>query len=183
MGSDRRRISRAASTIDDFNPRSRMGSDWMLWIRHPRSQYFNPRSRMGSDLPGTRSSSRRTNFNPRSRMGSDRRSAKSCVICPNFNPRSRMGSDDSPLRIHQIRHPISIHAPAWGATAPPTMCSTANTFQSTLPHGERPVRLDRPVEWFTFQSTLPHGERLGFSVDVWRIVHFNPRSRMGSDCC
>ena len=78
------------------------------------------------------------------------------------------------------------------------------TFQSTLPHGERPVLLTRTLLCNDFnprsrmgsdmtcrltararprfQSTLPHGERLGGGVvERFRHVHFNPRSRMGSD--
>ena len=33
------------------------------------------------------------------------------------------------------------------------------TFQSTLPHGERPLRQIPGVLGLPFQSTLPHGER------------------------
>ena len=56
--------------------------------------------------------------------------------------------------------PISIHAPAWGAT-----CIAE-------------IRI-----WVAeiFQSTLPHGERLLFFFYLLDTFHFNPRSRMGSD--
>ena len=33
-------------------------------------------------------------------------------------------------------------------------------FQSTLPHGERLVKIELITEINEFQSTLPHGERL-----------------------
>ena len=53
-----------------------------------------------------------------------------------FNSRSRMGSDH--------RHPphtggrkVSIHAPAWGATARAKAADAWDKFQFTLPHGER----------------------------------------------
>ena len=102
--------------------------------------------------------------------------------CRHFNPRSRMGSD-------------LCHA---------SLC-TIRVFQSTLPHGERPIlilgilliqrisihapawgatvdRMSQREMEDLFQSTLPHGER----QLRWRWPHrtelyFNPRSRMGSD--
>ena len=54
---------------------------------------------------------------------------------------------------------VSIHAPAWGATTPPTTSSPPTKFQFTLPRGERPHRPRR-------QALLPS---------------FNSRSRVGSD--
>ena len=54
---------------------------------------------------------------------------------------------------------ISIHAPAKGATYPLSACFISNSFQSTLPRRERPLRSHRAL----------HSE------------HFNPRSREGSD--
>ena len=57
----------------NFNPRSRMGSDWRTKpIKEVYLVYFNPRSRMGSDVPVVVGCCSRTYFNPRSRMGSDR---------------------------------------------------------------------------------------------------------------
>ena len=53
-----------------------------------------------------------------------------------FNPRSRMGSD-RPHGHRQEHVPISIHAPAWGATHIDIPRRTIWGFQSTLPHGER----------------------------------------------
>ena len=56
---------------DDFNPRSREGSDevtdkWMIL-----KNYFNPRSREGSDANQEKTQNERGYFNPRSREGSD----------------------------------------------------------------------------------------------------------------
>ena len=34
---------------------------------------------------------------------------------------------------------VSIHAPAWGATAEQGTYVSIDEFQSTLPHGERPI--------------------------------------------
>ena len=53
-----------------------------------------------------------------------------------FNPRSREGSDITV--IPEIpNHPISIHAPAKGATHILSMLCLLNSFQSTLPRRER----------------------------------------------
>ena len=55
-------------------------------------------------------------------------------------------------------------------------------FQSTLPHGERPVQeLRRPEGCQQFQSTLPHGERHQELSLYQPTACFNPRSRTGSD--
>ena len=62
----------------------------------------------------------------------------------------------------------------------------ASVFQSTLPHGERPVSSVTvyPYNSDMFQSTLPHGERLisriPFALSSSN-AGFNPRSRTGSD--
>ena len=53
-----------------------------------------------------------------------------------FNPRSRMGSDGVGAQVRRHR-PISIHAPAWGATIEERWMNEQDRFQSTLPHGER----------------------------------------------
>ena len=56
------------------------------------------------------------------------------------------------------------------------------SFQSTLPHGERPVDVRRDGPRTVFQSTLPHGERPRPSNHLHGVSrNFNPRSRMGSD--
>ena len=81
------------SQITDFNPRSREGSDFGLYKNFCEFTYFNPRSREGSDNSPDRDHNNDRNFNPRSREGSDK---------------ARM--------IARIDAPISIHAPAKGAT-------------------------------------------------------------------
>ena len=60
----------------------------------------------------------------------------------------------------QPAHPISIRAPARGATY-------FSLYSVNLPQ---------------FQSALPRGERLNLSIRSWLITNFNPRSREGSDC-
>ena len=57
--------------VEDFNPRSRVGSDGVHVGRTRARDNFNPRSRVGSDSAHASISSCVKNFNPRSRVGSD----------------------------------------------------------------------------------------------------------------
>ena len=170
------------------------------------------------------------------------------IVKSNFNPRSREGSDIFDT-INATSILISIHAPARGATMiygkngikeryfnPRSREGSdletglkrlsEQTFQSTLPRGER-LKIVKTTVWvFVFQSTLPRGERQGRSIspasatnisihapargatvfvsllpvrnsisihapargathlqsmEVLADLHFNPRSREGSD--
>ncbi len=69
-----------------------------------------------------------------------------------------MGSDERSKVVLGI-FGVSIHAPTRGATPKKFFTNSEEMFQSTLPHGERPMRT----------RTTHHRTR------------FNPRSRMGSD--
>ena len=108
----RRRLS------SSFNSRSRMGSDSTITEREPASPGFNSRSRMGSDRRREACADRRGRFNSRSRMGSDTVSPALLFGQGGFNTRSRMGSDRRRRQVGNLP-PVSIHAPAWGATLPP----------------------------------------------------------------
>ena len=77
-------------------------------------------------------------FNPRARMGRDPTAFRQIASKPCFNPRARMGRD---LTRHNKSTAIlvSIHAPAWGATVSLIDITSPTWFQSTRPHGARPV--------------------------------------------
>ena len=100
-----------------------------------------------------------------------------------FNPRSRMGSDQGMAWTHPNR-PISIHAPAWGATKrgsayaggagyfnPRSRMGSDYSARYRWPNPR--ISIHAPAWGATgcgtlgcgtlrkFQSTLPHGERLG----------------------
>ena len=101
-------------------------------------------------------------------------------IFPGFNPRARTGRDTRRRRDQIIL-----------------------MFQSTRPHGARPVRCwgghrelvsihapargatqAVPVDWYrvcTFQSTRPHGARQTFTFYLCDDYGFNPRARTGRD--
>ena len=59
------------SRTQNFNPRSREGSDSVFVRSHCVRVYFNPRSREGSDENGHLTRDGTKHFNPRSREGSD----------------------------------------------------------------------------------------------------------------
>ena len=93
-----------------------------------------------------------------------------------------MGSDSHRQHTRQPRAYISIHAPAWGATADTSIKgSILVIFQSTLPRGERRSKAVPIASTPVFQSTLPRGERRTSFCPVRFLGHFNPRSRVGSD--
>ena len=128
MGSDNI-VDPSSSSVDCFNPRSRMGSDKPLVIYYRIFCCFNPRSRMGSDLVAITAiaaprvsihapawgatcrlclaSTPQAGFNPRSRMGSDQVFKNIRFLFASFNPRSRMGSDHSPRTF--IQPPLSFN--------------------------------------------------------------------------
>ncbi len=76
---------------------------------------------------------------------------------------------------------VSIHAPAWGATATPIAVTLPLVFQSTPPHGGRLFAALKEREEAKFQSTPPHGGRLRICPHVSNHHSFNPRPRMGGD--
>ena len=67
---------------------------------------------------------------------------------------------------------VSIHAPAWRATAGTFTSFTLSAFQSTPPHGGRLEALNKLVFPIKFQSTPPHGGRLPAGLGYSRIYTF-----------
>ena len=69
-------------------------------------------------------------------MGRDGVCVISALNLKGFDPRARMGRDLLEL-LHDGRHAVSIHAPAWGATFW-SFCTMGDMrFRSTRPHGAR----------------------------------------------
>ena len=64
-------MAKVAGVWDDFNPRSREGSDIRRLLRRIYRAHFNPRSREGSDGNIMFIQIVHLYFNPRSREGSD----------------------------------------------------------------------------------------------------------------
>ena len=79
---------------------------------------------------------------------------------------------------------VSIHAPAWGATASAwATCSRCAAFQFTRPHGARRPPTSFPSgRYASFQFTRPHGARpRRRSCARSATACFNSRARMGRD--
>ena len=98
----------------------------------------------------------------------------------NFNPRSREGSD-SYLTKHESHHPISIHAPARGATPFAFSLVPVILISIHAPARGATVTAACMIAVTSFQSTLPRGERRIACCNLLRSFYFNPRSREGSD--
>ncbi|SDT04342.1 hypothetical protein SAMN05444162_2928 [Paenibacillaceae bacterium GAS479] len=142
-----------------FNPRSRTGSDHSIGLPSRRAMRFQStlphgeRRGFESELLTILEFQSTLPHGERHTVTPKRSSSKRC-----FNPRSRTGSDGI-MQPKKCTYNVSIHAPARGATAPNGHQKIRNTFQSTLPHGERPLSKLTMRRRPRFQSTLPHGER------------------------
>ena len=143
-----------------FNPRSRMGSDSRRWM-DLRCAGFQSTLPHGERHPSPIRSTSTWYFNPRSRMGSDGGGRQWRIVSRDFNPRSRMGSDLGLYGQLAAERRISIHAPAWGATAADASGGLFHVISIHAPAwGATLVSMVSLRRREEFQSTLPHGERL-----------------------
>ena len=122
------------------------------------------------------------NFNPRSREGSDSLTVRLPGKLRYFNPRSREGSDGSHLPPGHILCPISIRAPARGATAICAVGMLIFYFNPRSREGSDYSHLDIVVV-VIISIRAPARGATGSSNMICRIIslYFNPRSREGSD--
>ena len=124
------RAMRGMDARQHFNPRARVGRDTARNSSVSFCRHFNPRARVGRDRPCGRHACRSQDFNPRARVGRDKWFLGRILSVRNFNPRARVGRDAK--RSGDVpRFPISIHAPAWGATGQRLPCSS--TMQNFNP--------------------------------------------------
>ena len=121
------------------------------------------------------------NFNPRSREGSDIYTFNNITIYPNFNPRSREGSDLLKRRRRQ-EDPISIHAPAKGATALSQIFALYPMISIHAP-AKGATRSSSSVfaDCKDFNPRSREGSDEYYNLYGGRGSDFNPRSREGSD--
>ena len=121
-----------------FNPRSRTGSDFPINFWRRRRESFQSTLPHGErpEWPGWNLYGHDVSIHAPARGATRLKNhAGTTQYC--FNPRSRTGSDHPTCRSF----------------------SGGFSFQSTLPHGERPAIPHRRNGKRRFQSTLPHGER------------------------
>ena len=99
-------------------------------------------------------------FNPRARMGRDRDFVLNSTPREGFNPRARMGRD----------------------TASYTLATRMRKFQSTRPHGARPVTAGGlPRDHPRFNPRARMGRDRQDACERHGVTRFNPRARMGRD--
>ena len=104
-----------------------------------------------------------------------------CDHFGDFNPRSHKGSDLS-RRPWVDDRDISIHAPTRGATGVDvSMFSLMDTFQSTLPQGERQYACFQVFCIPTISIHAPTRGATRSDVYTGQDHYFNPRSHKGSD--
>ena len=150
---------------------------------HPPVRHFNPRSREGSDCQIARLKSRYNHFNPRSREGSD---GAPTGTAPGGNRAISIHAPAKGATIITMTSrkggKISIHAPAKGATS---MYGDAVSIAQISIHAPAKGATEsshHPLHGICiFQSTLPRRERRSSPRSCSCALHFNPRSREGSD--
>ena len=122
-------------------------------------------------------------------------------MCPGFNPRPREGGDPPPPDT-SAWSPVSIHAPARGATFMDEVGRIPDLFQSTPPRGGRPggsfpttmtvVSIHAPARGATFDherdgsicAVSIHAPARGatrLALIQYAADRFNPRPREGGD--
>ena len=144
-----------------FNPRSREGSDIIVYFFHLKCGNFNPRSREGSDLP---------------------LSAVDVVVCISIHAPAR-GATRFRLLDSLKRQSFQSTLPRGERLGMPIYAEAIEEiFQSTLPRGERQ---SIAYVFEAFASISIHAPARGATdLVINRIPQhcdFNPRSREGSD--
>ena len=168
--------------IQGFNPRARVGRDgivsklkaepFVVSIHAPAwgatinqlpqfllCNSFNPRARVGRDFPVWLSSLAGQRFQSTRPRGA-RRDAETARdgVQPVSIHAPAWGATSSSF-FSSLRVVVSIHAPAWGATYVCGVLVHLNRFQSTRPRGARPSRHRSQSASRQFQSTRPRGAR------------------------
>ena len=193
-------------TCSCFNPRARVGRDHQRRkppLNRMGFQSTRPRGARLSHLSEplysaydsihapawgatSRSRSRRTphrSFNPRARVGRDRGDVVGADQLTRFQSTRPRGARPARGQVCMRGRGVSIHAPAWGATAHDrASASGVSMFQSTRPRGAR-QSISRP--WprrFGVSIHAPAwGATPGRRFATWRVACFNPRARVGRD--
>ncbi len=100
---------------------------------------------------------------------------------PCFNSRARVGRDAREIRTSPRMLLVSIHAPAWGATAAARKEGRREVFQFTRPRGARRRAWDPRRYLRMFQFTRPRGARPAHGTPADISACFNSRARVGRD--
>ena len=107
----------------------------------------------------------RASFDPRPRVGGDDEVVTLASGHEGFDPRPRVGGDALAAPIGRVEI-VSIHAPAWGATAEEAQPDViAMEFRSTPPRGGRQAKRLQKRAFNVFRSTPPRGGRRELGVE------------------
>jgi len=207
-----------------FNPRARMGRDACRHAACPRPGCFNPRARMGRDGMCLGGGKDKESFNPRARMGRDWATSSHDPPRVRFQSTRPHGARHAQhvgrrwiarfqstrphgARLdHAVARPqvlVSIHAPAWGATAPggpPRARPRCFNPRARMGRDRRPIP-PGPAQGVSIHApawgaTPPEHRRarrrsVSIHAPAWGATRapgrasgphcFNPRARMGRD--
>ena len=183
-GCDRRTANRLATALMHFNPRTREGCDSVNWQR--REMLFSisiHAPARGATRTANRLATALMHFNPRTREGCDFgifTSVNWLFAFQSTHPRGVRRHSNPP---DPAPSPISIHAPARGATLKQaTQQIWDGIFQSTHPRGVRQRAANGPqtrAQYFN-PRTREGCDRM-WGGDAAEVTHFNPRTREGCD--
>ena len=160
-----------------------MGCDDRSGSRRNRINYFNPRTRMGCDNPRIGITMLYFKFQSTHPHGVRPLCWATMYLTRTFQSTHPHGVRRIDVILFDRTILISIHAPAWGATAHSSGSSgIPQIFQSTHPHG---VRLDSVRDNVGNKTISIHAPAWGATSEQysWFLTKsdFNPRTRMGCD--
>ena len=145
----RRRIHRLSSVPRGFDPRPRAGGDGPILWQRPFCVRFDPRPRAGGDVHFSLIS----------------------LSCCRFDPRPRAGGDVLEPEQPDIG-PVSIHAPARGATSLHCLTINNGSFDPRPRAGGDGFVLPCEIALGRFRSTPPRGGRRQARPLVSRMSKF-----------
>ena len=154
-----------------FNPRARVGRDDCRALRAGNYKCFNPRARVGRDAWYPVWTSPPTCFNPRARVGRDQRQGRAQVPDPVSIHAPAWGATHGTIGGTHDRL-VSIHAPAWGATVEKRSGSQHLRVSIHAPAWGATYGVDIPEYTYSFQSTRPRGARLSPS---WTNTNYSTK--------
>ncbi len=151
----------ACPTTPRFNPRARVGRDYVAGIKDGRAYWFQ---------------------STRPRGARQRIRLSWSMLAAMFQSTRPRGARHQG-RVHGLVHcPVSIHAPAWGATdRPAPRRRRRSSFNPRARVGRDGAAVLRMVPLSMFQSTRPRGARRSGRPSAACTRCFNPRARVGRD--
>ncbi len=177
------RDSDAETTLCDFNPRSRTGSDKSAYAEEWYLRHFNPRSRTGSDRV------RRYEYRGvyisihAPARGATCRKVVTSASSREFQSTLPHGERRVDSVCMSVTAAISIHAPARGATLCCPYC--ADFIWDFNPRSRTGSDVSRALRSCNFNPISIHAPARGATAFAGQTVRanvdFNPRSRTGSD--